>query len=405
MNDSSVPAWRVSGAMYLLLTAFLGRLPQAMGTLALVSFIRDGGGSYNLAGIATATFILGGALGQPFWGRVVDRRGPRAAVCLVSISGGIGLCCVAFFGVEHGMLLVGATTVAGLATPPLESCLRSTWPLLMKPGRQLNQAFSLDVAAQQFLFVLAPMINAVTLSVIGPSNNILLMAALTTIGSIAFSMSPVMRRVAAGHATQAAVSPLSYPVLRRIIGTQFLFGLPVGALPVLVNTFGELKESAILPGVLLGINGVGGFLGTIWMSRWKFERPITVTLRWTIICFGASFVLLVSVQVSEIYYAVAVFLAGIGFPMALAQIFHLIERSVPREVLNEANAWAVSGVGTGIAMGTWGCGLALGVAGPVAGSVMTVLSCACLTWASLIIVPRSMNDTGFTRTNSSHIRG
>ncbi|WP_178945255.1 MFS transporter [Kocuria sp. TGY1127_2] len=387
-------AWRVHGAMYLLLTAFLGRLPQAMGALALVRFVRDGGGSYNLAGVVTAVFILGGAVGQPYWGRLVDRHGARIVVSITSLCGGLGLCLVTFLGPAHPVLVTVAATVAGVATPPLESCLRSTWTAIMRPGKQLNSAFSLDVAAQQFLFVLGPILNVVSLAVLGSSGNVLLMAFLTVAGSIAFALFPVMRKPLDRLDQEVHKKPLAYSALRRIVAVQFLIGVPVGALPVIVNTFGELRHESAVSGVLLGINGLGGFAGSLWIGRWKFKWPIVTTLRWTVFGFGCAFILLFSPQLPLVSYAAILILAGIGFPMALAQIFHLTERSVPRKVLNEANAWAVSGVGSGIAAGTWGCGLALDAMGPVVGTSIAVITCACVAWSSLVIMPRHSTRNG-----------
>src|SRR4051794_17438911 len=56
----------------------LGRLPNGMGALAIVLFVRAHGGGYTLAGVLSALYGLAMAAGQPVLGRAMDRFGqPR----------------------------------------------------------------------------------------------------------------------------------------------------------------------------------------------------------------------------------------------------------------------------------------------------------------------------------------
>ena len=65
-------------AFRLLGGTLLGRLPNGMGALAIVLFVRSHGGGYSLAGVLSALYGLAMAAGQPVLGRAMDRFGqPR----------------------------------------------------------------------------------------------------------------------------------------------------------------------------------------------------------------------------------------------------------------------------------------------------------------------------------------
>jgi MFS family permease len=103
---------RTRHAARLLGGTLLGRLPNGMAALAVVLFTRSHGGGYGLAGALSALYGLATALGQPFLGRAVDRRGqPR---------------------VMTGAALASAAGLALLATRPPRRCcspsVRCWWP-------------------------------------------------------------------------------------------------------------------------------------------------------------------------------------------------------------------------------------------------------------------------------------
>src|ERR1700761_8075724 len=74
------------GALRLLSTALVGRLPQGMSSLAVLLLVRQATHSYAAAGAAVGAGALAAAFGGPLLGRLIDRLGRRLVVGPVAIA-------------------------------------------------------------------------------------------------------------------------------------------------------------------------------------------------------------------------------------------------------------------------------------------------------------------------------
>src|SRR4051794_41973237 len=97
----------------LLVAALVARLPIGIDSLAIVLFLRERTGSYASAGIVAAAFALGGGVGAPLSGRLIDRFGHRRG--LVPLAPGDG-------GGPPGLL--GVPPIHGPGGPPLPRAAR-----------------------------------------------------------------------------------------------------------------------------------------------------------------------------------------------------------------------------------------------------------------------------------------
>ncbi len=61
----------------LLAWSIVARLPVGMAALALVLLVRGAGAGYGEAGLVAAAYAIAVAIGAPYGGRQVDRRGAR----------------------------------------------------------------------------------------------------------------------------------------------------------------------------------------------------------------------------------------------------------------------------------------------------------------------------------------
>ena len=69
---------RIPGMRLFMLVALVARIPTtATGTALTLSVVLDRHRGYGAAGLVSAAFTVGLALGSPLLGRAVDRRGPR----------------------------------------------------------------------------------------------------------------------------------------------------------------------------------------------------------------------------------------------------------------------------------------------------------------------------------------
>lgn len=62
---------------------------------------------------------------------------------------------------------VFASVIAGLATPPIKSTLRSLWPQLFEEGASRNSAYALDLAIREVAFIAGLLLTAAGILLVG----------------------------------------------------------------------------------------------------------------------------------------------------------------------------------------------------------------------------------------------
>jgi MFS family permease len=129
------------GLKSLLATATLARIPITAGSLVLtLHVVTDLGRGYGAAGLVGTAFTVGGSLGAPLLGRLVDRRGLRPVLALTTAAE------VLFWSLgrfaSYGGLLVAAL-VGGLLALPVFAVARQSVAALTPESHRLP-AFALD---------------------------------------------------------------------------------------------------------------------------------------------------------------------------------------------------------------------------------------------------------------------
>ena len=169
----------------LLASGVIGRIPSAIAALAAGLVMRDAGLGYHLVGWAVGAFGAGLAVGGPFLGRIVDRRGQSRVLVASSLVAAAAFVLVDLAD-DRWPLIVVAMAVAGFATPPLEPCLRALWPDLVDDD-DLDAALSLDAATQELVFIIGPTLVAAAAAVINPEAAVWMAALLGVLGAITFA--------------------------------------------------------------------------------------------------------------------------------------------------------------------------------------------------------------------------
>lgn len=352
---------RVRGAAYLVVTALVGRLPTGMAIVALVRLVRDQGGDYGHASLLTSLYVLAGTVGQPALSRAIDRTGrPRLILIGSSVTSTACFVGLAFWAVSLPVLGVFLGATAGLATPPLESCMRTLWVRIMEPGAQLHAAFSLDAAAQEVMFVLAPLITAIGITVFGAAGNVLFMAGLGLAGTAAFAAHRLLGRAApAGALADGHRSPLRLRPFRRVLVSLVCAGTPIGVVIITSAAFGEHVGSPNFGAWALALNAAGSFTGAVAVARHPFAQPPHRVIRWTIVSLAVLYLPTALSTAPPAVWILFAFLGGLSLPPMLTQVFAESARIVPENQLNEANAWVVSAMTVGVSAGTLLAGLVI----------------------------------------------
>jgi predicted MFS family arabinose efflux permease len=374
-------------ALRMLLSALVGRLPEAMVPLALLLLARAEHGSYATAGALAGAFAIGAAVGGPVAGRIIDRLGQSVVLIVMAVARSAALLGIVL--VAPASLAVAAVLAvgAGALTPPLEPALRALWPDLAGDDEHaLNAAYELDAGAQELIFVVGPLLVAVAVAVGSPSTALHLTSAVGLVGTLAFALSPPARRWHAGeHAAVRWSAAVRAPQVGLLLALGLLAGAATGMVNVTATAFAEhTLNNRDLAGWLLAAWAVGALAGGLSAAARRWTLPPERRLTRLLVLFGLAFgPALLARSTPAMAGALAV--AGAFLAPTLACIFVLTgARALPGTV-TETFAWLTSSFLVGSAAGAALAGTLSGSGSGVRGfgaASATVLVAAAL-WQTL----------------------
>lgn len=166
--------------------AVLAQFPYGMLSIAVLIGVRDGYGSYTLAGLAGAITALTTSAFAPFTGRAIDRWGQRRVGSLMGLLWltNMGLLAVALI-VHPPVWVVMVMAAATGINVPCQGMLRARWRVALKNEPQaMNSALSLTSVIEESMWVLSAPIATLLATLIHPVAAILF--AMAAFGSGAF---------------------------------------------------------------------------------------------------------------------------------------------------------------------------------------------------------------------------
>ena len=361
----------------------LARLPLGMGALAFVLLVRGAGGSYRDAGIVTAMYGVGVAVGAPYGGRQVDRRGARSVLRVRMVL------CSAFFALVAALAALGApitavaaaATVAGLTMAPIASALRSIWPAVA--GEEgASTAYALDAALQETIWVGGPLLVTV-LAAFDPVAAVAGVAVIAFVGTLAFSrIPPIAASAPAEERHTSRLGALSAVGVRTITMTAVCLGFGFGSLEIAVPAFADLHGNRALAGIGLAGFAAGSLVGGLFSGL----RPIRDERRrivvGTFILAAAAALPLAATSMATM--TLLLFFAGLPIAPIIAAVYGLLGRVSAAGSVAEAFSWFGTAIGVGFAIGNlaggwlidtegWRASAALAIAGIGAASIVTAL--------------------------------
>ncbi|SCL18571.1 MFS transporter [Micromonospora inyonensis] len=364
---------RATHVLRLLTGTLTGRLPSAMATLAIPLALREAGASYGFVGIATGTFAIATAVGGPLLGRAVDHVGQPKVLVPTAVLAGMGFTLIGVVPGKPAWVLVGAA-LAGVATPPLEPCLRVLWPRIL-PAARLDRAYALDAGAQELVFVGAPLMVAGTVAVTFPAMALWLAALLGALGVLIVVTAAPSREYRAEERAAHWLGPLRsrglVVLLTGLVGT----GVAIGTLNVLVIFYAEQHRLPGGAGTLLALNAAGALVGALGYGALRWEMPLP--RRGLLLAGGMTigYGLLILLPAPPLM-AVLMILTGLFLAPLLTVSFVLVDRLAPPGTVTEAFAWLITVFTSGIALGAAVAGAVIERASPtwaaVGGALATV---------------------------------
>ena len=215
------------GALRLLSTALVGRLPQGMSSLAVLLLVRQATGSYAAAGAAVGAGALAAALCGPLLGRLIDRIGRRLVVGPVAA---IQACVYVLLALaaprasrraraDPGRALTGALV------PPIAPVVRTLLRDLYEDQSVRETAYSMEAIAQETIWIVGPMFATIVITLASPRSRCAMLGVIGLSGTLLFLRSPLLDRPQTHeHAEAHRGSALASVDLRWLLAPVALMG-------------------------------------------------------------------------------------------------------------------------------------------------------------------------------------
>ena len=344
----------------------VGRLPIGMAVLAILLFVQHTQQSFSRAGIASACYVIGIGVVAPLLGRLIDRFGPRPVLLAGACAYPVALAVLVFATrAGAGTMVIGALAfLAGVALPPVPTCIRALLRRLLHDPSQIQAAYSLDSVLMETVFILGP--GAVSLFVAaGWSIGAVIATAICgSAGAIVFLRTRAVRTWQVEPAGDVARPRLlALKGLGPIVTVTLFFSAGFGLFEVAVAAVATRAEAPAAAGLILALASLGSAAGALVYGSRNWPLSATGQYKVALLAMALGLALLAPVEDLALFGAIAI-VAGVPMSTVLASQAVLIAGIAPRVALAEAFTWAstslLAGVSLGIALG----GLLLEIAAP-----------------------------------------
>lgn len=356
---------RTPGVARIIAAQLTARFPSGMVSLGILIHVEHLTHSYGAAGTALAAMSIGQAVAGPITSRWMGRWGMRPVLTLLTLLYASAITTLALAPAPIPVL-VALGLIAGLATPPVQSAVRTIYPKLVN-SRQLTALYSLDASLQEIIWVAAPVLVTFLALQVSSVLALLVIAAVAVGGGAWFILSPEVGRVRIPRSRAAFGRVLRKPtvLLTTAIGLLFI-GSAAAVEAGVVATFGEggVESGLVLAAYALGSLTGGLASGGIPLSPWSTAR------RLCIVTLGTALTL---VWVDNPWWlALALFVAGVGFAPALAAMLSSTSASVKFSETAEAYGWINTGQLIGAALGSMAAGYAIDGGGAIGAYLVSI---------------------------------
>ncbi|MEU9097236.1 MFS transporter [Streptomyces sp. NPDC048361] len=341
--------------------ALLGRLSYGIAPLALVLAVKQGSGSYAVAGTVMALFGISSVLLSPARAALVDRHGPRRALAPMAALYGallVALAVICLLGGGGALQLGVLGTAAGACTPPLGPTMRTLWSELLADRRMLERAYSLDGVCEELLFVSGPLVIGVLVQFCHPAVGILLGAGLVIVGTLALVASPAVRAMQPSPGRPTAAGTKGRAPWRPALVAAGV-GLGIGAVELLVLVFADAHGRASAAPWLLGALSVGSAVGGLVNGAVHWQRPAAARL--ALFAVGLAGALALAGAAPGLFtLAGAMVLTGLFVAPALTTAYLYADELAAPGARTRAGAWVNTAVNAGGSAASAGVGLLAG---------------------------------------------
>lgn len=365
----------------------VGRLPVGMAMIAILLFIQHAQQSFSRAGLAAAMYVAGIGVFAPAIGRLIDRFGPAplliAGACAYPIA--MGALVVAVKADAGAAWIAGLAFLAGIALPPVPTCIRALLRRLLHDPEEIQAAYSLDSVLMETVFIVGPGLVSLFVAVGWSAGAVGCAAACAAFGAVLFARTAAVRSWQPRPQAQRRPALLGLRGLPTVLGVTLCFSAGFGLFEVAVAAVATRNGAPAAAGLILAAASLGSAAGALVYGSRTWSLAVTGQYKVALAAMAAGLVLIAPIERLSVFAVVAV-LAGAPMSTVLAVQSVLIAGIAPREALAECFTWASTSLLAGVSLGIAAGGLLLEVAAPA----VTFLAAAAATTAGLIIATLSL---------------
>lgn len=364
--------FRAPGTKGFASAGFIARLPIAMAPIGIVAMLSQTHSEYWLAGAVSATYALTNAVIAPQVSRLIDRVGQTRIVLpttIVSVLAFAVLILAANRDWPVWTLFVSALLAA--AMPSIPAMVRARWTEIFRDQPELNTAFAFESAADELVYIAGASLSVGLSVALFPEAGMLASTLFLALGTAAFiaqqSTEPKVRTVVHGASGSAIRLPAVQIITFALIFVGAIFATAEVSTVAITKELGQPGAASLVIGVYaLGSFAVGLIVGALNLKA-PLQRQLAVALA---IIALTTLPLLAADTVPLL--ALAVFVSGVAISPTFITAFGLIERRVPEAMLTEGVTWVMTGIGIGMALGSFAAGWVVDNFGPQNGFWVSV---------------------------------
>ena len=376
MSNPYGEIFKPRGAKGFAAAGFVARMPMAMAPIGIVAMLSQTHGEFWLAGAVSATYALANALISPQISRIVDRVGQARVLIpttIVTVLAFVALILAA--NQDWPVWTLFAAALAAALMPSFPAMIRARWSELFRDRPELNTAFAFESAADELVYIAGASISVGLAVSLFPEAGLLASTIFLAGGALGFivqrSTEPKPRHSGEGSGRSAIRQRPVQIVTLALIFVGATFATAEVTAVAITEALGEPGAASLVIGVYaVGSFVVGLVVGALNL-RLALERQLLIALgvlavtAWPLPFVGSVPML-----------AFAVFASGVAISPTFITAFGLIERRVPAAMLTEGITWVMTGIGIGMALGSFVSGWVVDTFGPGNGFWVSVIAAA-----------------------------
>lgn len=345
-------AYAPPGALAFSAAGFVARFALAIYPIGLVLIVSARTHTYGFAGVVSGCYVLGGAVGGPIGGRLVDRYGQRSTLLWFAVAHVAFAICLGVLLVVRAPLwtLLPPAIGMGVSFLSVGALIRARWShVWADEAGPRSTAYSIESALDEMVFMLGPLVATVLATHLPGLVTLCVAVALILLGS---------GWLASQTRTEPPVQPrqhddrfaLAIRGMQLITWMMVFMGAVFGGAEVTMVAFCGQHGQRGNSGWVVACFAAGSMVAGIGYGARHWRSPLLRRFVGSAVIFGLlPLLFLAAGSVGSL--AAYTFFIGLGIAPTLIGCFSLVDEFVPAGSLTEGLTWVVTGLSIGYGAG------------------------------------------------------